>query len=269
MTAAGLRFAAATLAVLLILAPALAAAEGSIEIYRPKSRTAAEMLPLAESALAGDGTATLDPGSNALLLVGPKARVEEAVATLNALDQRRTSVTIHFESRRRDEVKKSGVAIDWQTEAGPLRIGTVIVPAAPDGARITASLLSRETAGGFSGSVRVLDGEVGRIGSGASVPVRSRWAIERVEAERGLLARPRVLGDGSVQVEIAPNEGQVDAAGRTRFTSGATTVIVKPGDTTVIGGLERRSDVRSQGTRVLSSDLASDERLWLLRVETD
>lgn len=269
MRTAAIRMAAA-LAALLILLPALAAsAERTIEIYRPKSRTAAELLPLAETALAGDGTATLDQGSNALLLVGPQARVEEAVATLNALDQRRVSVTIHFESRRRDEVKNSGIAIDWQTEAGPLRIGTVIVPSAPEGARLTASLLSRETAGGFSGSVRVLDGEIGRIGSGASVPVRSRFEIERVEAERGLLARPRVLGDGRVQVEISPNEGQVDALGRVRFTSGATTVVVKPGDTTVIGGIERRSDVRTQGTRVLSSDLASDERLWLLRVETD
>ncbi|MDJ0788462.1 MAG: hypothetical protein QNK05_16775 [Myxococcota bacterium] len=258
----------ALLLLILALGGALpAVADRSIEVYRAQMRTADELLPLAQTALAGEGTATLDPGSNAILLVGPEARVAEALALLRELDARRKSVVIHFESRRRDELSKSGIEVDWGIEAGPLRVGTVIVPSDAKGARVTTSLLAGERAGGFSATVRVLDGEVGRIGSGASVPVRSRFEIERVEAQRGILARPRVLSDGRVQVELAPDEGQVDAAGRVRFVSGATTVTVRPGDTTVVGGLERRSDVRTSGTRVLSSDSASEERLWLLRVE--
>ena len=40
-----------------------------MELYRPKHRLAEELLPLAQTALAGEGNAAVDAGTNSLLLV--------------------------------------------------------------------------------------------------------------------------------------------------------------------------------------------------------
>jgi hypothetical protein len=135
--------------------------------------------------------------------------------------------------------------------------------------RVLSSALSREGAGGFRGVVRVLDGEVAHLGAGRSVPVRTFESLAVVEAERGFVARPRILGDGRVQIEISPSDATVDPAGRTRFVAGDTTVVVSPGETVAIGEIARRAEGRELGTRVLDSQRTRQERVLLLSVEVE
>src|SRR5262249_42676935 len=45
-------------------------------VYRPRSRLAEELLPLADAALAGEGRAVVDPGTNSLVLLGPRPALD-------------------------------------------------------------------------------------------------------------------------------------------------------------------------------------------------
>ena len=90
---------------LLLFFLAAARAEGpTIEVYKAANRTAAELLPLAETAMAGEGSAALDPGTNSIVLMGPPATVEQALMLLRQQDQRRRTVVMRYESKRVDEL---------------------------------------------------------------------------------------------------------------------------------------------------------------------
>ena len=140
--------------------------------------------------------------------------------------------------------------------------------------RREARVLRTERERRLEGTLRLLDGEVGEIAQGRSVPVTTRdaWgasATAFVEARQGFRVRPRVLGNGRVRIEIDPMDAQVDAAGRTRFAGASTTVEVRPGEEMVIGSLGERRDAGERGLRVLSTDRRGEERVLLLRVEVE
>ena len=104
------------------------------------------------------------------------------------------------------------------------------------------------------------------------MPVHSRGLFVSsttfVSAERGFAARPRILAQDRVQVEIAPTDDSVDDRGRVEFSGAATTVIVKAGETVALGGISRSSDEDHAGSRVIAaSENAKDERVILLTVE--
>ena len=66
---------------LLLFSLAAARAEGpAVEVYKVANRTAAELLPLAETAMAGEGSAALDAGTNSIVLLGPRSAVERTLA---------------------------------------------------------------------------------------------------------------------------------------------------------------------------------------------
>jgi hypothetical protein len=106
------------------------------------------------------------------------------------------------------------------------------------------------------------------------VPVRTRGVFTSsttfVTAERGFTARPRILSEDRVQVEITPSDDTVDDRGRVEFTGAATTVVVKPGETVALGGISRSGTDRRTGSRVITaSERAKDERVLLLTVDVD
>jgi len=306
LAAPGLR--AALCVLLAFCATAALAQERAVEVYRAQERPAEELVGMAQTALGDEGSAAVDGGTNSLILLGSPAAVSRALELVRMQDRGRRNVVLRYESRRRDEIAAVGIRIDWSVGAGSLRVGNVIVPGPEEGARVRSSALASERRGGFQGLVRVLDGEVGHIGSGRSVPVRSFDELAFVEAERGFLARPKILGDGRVRVEISANEGQLlpggrggrfladgtrvvvepdsrssrdgrvrvglrpgegQPTGRTRFIGADTTVIVRPGETVALGEISRHADSRESGARVLRSERTSDERILLLTVELE
>jgi type II secretory pathway component GspD/PulD (secretin) len=268
------RGAALALAVLLLSPAAVGAAGDAVEVYRAANRPAAELLPLAEAALAGEGSAALDSGTNSVVLIGPPAAVERTLALLRQQDQRRRTVVLRYESRRAGELAAQQIRVEWSTSSANLRVGNVIFPRGRTGARVSGGAIRGRGEDSFAGTVRVLDGEVGQIGTGRSVPVHSRgvytYQTTFVAAERGFTARPRILADDRVQVEITPTDDVVDDRGRVEFTGAATTVIVKPGETVALAGISQGGEGRAEGSRVISaSGTARDERILLLSVDVE
>jgi type II secretory pathway component GspD/PulD (secretin) len=257
---------------LAVLAAAGARAERAVEVYRVQHRTAEELLPFAQAALAGEGSAAADRGTNSLVLIGPRARVTEALALLGGQDRARPTVVLAYESRTAAELEAAGVRVDWTVDAGGVRIGNV--RGAGDRVRIGAGALARRTEGGLRGELRVLDGETAHIGTGRAEPVvvRDRFGtgvVSYASAERGFRARPRVLGDGRVRVEIEPENAAVDERGRITATAAATVVEVRSGETVALGGIARRTGERTAGSSGLARERASEEHLLLLTVDVE
>ena len=243
------------------------AQDRSVEVYSPLHRLAAELLPLATTVLGDEGRAAVDEGTNALVLIGTPVAVARTLDLLRSQDVARRTIVLRYESRRRDELAAAGIRVDWSLGAGGLRVGSVVVPARREGMRVLSSARAREETGGFRGMVRVQDGQTAHIRSGSSVPVRTLDEVVFVEGQRGFAARPRVLADGRVRVELEPVDAEVDALGRTRFTVASTILTVRPGETVAVGEVARRTEGGEIGTRALDSRRSEEERILLLTVE--
>jgi len=258
-----------------LMAFAAALAEGStIEVYKAANRTAEELLPLAEAAMAGEGSAALDSGTNSIVLMGPPSVVEQALALLRQQDQKRRTVVLRYQTKRVDELAAEQIRVEWSAGSEGIRVGNAIFPGDQTGVRAGGRAVQSHREGDLAGTLRLLDGEVGHIGTGRSVPVHSRGVYTSsttfVAAERGFTARPRILAQDRVQVEIAPTDDSVDDRGRVEFTGATTTVIVNPGETVVLGGISRTSDDHSAGSRMIAaSRQARDERVLLLTVDVE
>jgi len=268
------RITALAVSLLLVSLTATWAQQRTIEVYKAANRTAAELLPLAETAMAGEGSAAVDSGTNSIVLMGPPSAVERALALLRQQDQRRRMVVLRYESKRIEELEAAQIRVDWTAGGGSFRVGNVIFPGGRTGALVTGGAHQSHGESTLAGTLRLLDGEVGRIGSGRSVPVHSGGVFTSsttfVSAERGFTARPRILSEDRVQVEITPSDDTVDDHGRVEFTGASTTVIVKPGETVALGGISSSGDQHRRGTRVLAgSERSKDERLLLLSVDVE
>lgn len=248
------------------------AQDRAVEVHKPMHRPAAELVGIAQLALGEEGTAAADAGTNSLVLIGSRAAVDRALALVRAQDQARKSVVLHWSARDQAELEAAGVRVDWSVGSGSVRVGTILFP--ENRLEVNAEILRTDRERRLEGTLRLLDGETGQIGSGRSVPVTTRDGYGRattafVSAEQGFQATPRVLGNGKVRVEIIPSDAQVDDRGRTRFAGASTVVEVTPGDTVALGGVGQRFDEGQRGSRILSTNRRDEERVFLLRVEVD
>ncbi len=254
----------------LLAAPAPARAERSVEVYRPAHRLAEELAPLARTALGVQGSVAVDPGTNALVLVGERAAVEEALILLRRQDRAQQSVILHLESRTESELAAARLAVAWSVEAGSLRVGTLRGPEG-SGVRVALRSLEREGREGLRATVRVLNGQAAAIGAGEerliALPGGRLPGAAVVSADRGLVAVPRVLGDGRVRVEIEPADARLGPDGSVFRSGAATTVVVRPGETVAIGGLDRDTGEGRRGSSGASRRRAAEVRLLLLSVE--
>jgi type II secretory pathway component GspD/PulD (secretin) len=271
-------------AVALTIACALATAPAAADsqVYRPAHRLAGELLPIAEAALAGEGSVVADEGTNSLVLVGPRPALARTLELLAQQDRALRNVVVHYETRRVGDLEAEGVRVAWQVDTGSVRVGNVVLP------RPGTAVVVRPEAGGGreqgtqQGMLRVLEGQTGRIASGVEVPVVSRrWtrfgveeSVGTVQADSGLDVTPRVMGDGRVRLELAPFDARVagaHAAGPVVARSGAqTSVSVAPGEKVVVGSLARGAtttsgDVFSGAAR----SRASEENVLVVWVEID
>ena len=83
-----------------------------------------------------------------------------------------------------------------------------------------------------------------------------------VPADSGFEAHARVLGDGRVQLELRPFEAQFQADGRIATSEAATTLVLTPGKTVVIGGLAEAGGAASLDAFAgAQRESASDERV--------
>lgn len=268
-----------SLAVFLALALWLALPAGAqvVHVYKVKHRTAEELLPLAETVLAGEGRVIADRRTNSLVLSGSREGVGSALALFAALDVRARSVVLRYESRGAGDLASQGARVTWSVDAGGVRIGNVAWPG--EGTRVAVGLddSAARQAGTLSGQLRVLDGQTGRIATGESRPITTRRvepgrfgpvvqeSTQYVSADSGFEARPRVLHDGRVELALRPFDASLRPDG-VIATSGAETVLVlEPGKTVAVGGILR--DASAQRTSTLSgggSSRGADESLLLI-----
>ena len=248
-------------------------------VYEARHRSAAELAPLADASLAGRGSALATDIGNSILLTGDADAVRAALRLLQSLDRSARTVVLHYESRSSQELDAAGLDVAWSAQLGSVRIGNVRT--APGGTQLRLRPFSGSRSGSeeLSGTLRILEGGRGRIATGALVPVRVRERSAgrlrssrvRMAAESGFEARPRILGDGRVQVEIAPfaAEAEAERDGRIATQSAATTVVVGPGETVAIGGIASEVERRSSAAPALAQESGRGEMLLLLRVELD
>lgn len=254
----------------LLAAPAAA----EVRVYKVQHRSAEELLPLAQTALAGEGSATLDHGTNSLVLVGTGPALDTALELLAAQDRRLRSVVLHYDSQRRRDLDASGVHVDWSAGSGALRVGNVRFPDGGNRADVVLEARTRRGDSDLAGSVRILEGQSGRVVTGTTVPVVTRdlygESTHFVNAESGFEVRPRILGDGRVQLAIEPFDAQLGRGGSVEFLEAASTLVLEPGRTVALGGTRREATERD--TDVFSGAEASrrsDDRVLLLRVEVE
>lgn len=258
---------------LIVLALAAGAhAERAVEVIRPAHRLAEELVPIAQAILGEEGTATADRATNSLVLVGSRAAVERAKSLVNAQDQRRRSVTLYWSARDQAELAAAGIRVNWNVGSGSVRVGNVRFP--ENHLEASANILRTERERRLESSLRILDGETGRIGAGHTVPITVRDHYGRastsfVTAAQGFEATPRILGNGKVRVELVPIDARVDLDGNVAFAGASTLIELEPGETVVVGGIGQRLDAGQRGSRVLSTNYRSEERVFLLRVEID
>jgi type II secretory pathway component GspD/PulD (secretin) len=265
--------AARALCTALLLAAADSGAQGGAQVYRCQFRVAEELLPLAQTALAGRGEAVVDPGTNSIVLVGPPAAVADAEALLAQQDRRPRTIVVHYESRTLRELEAAGVRIAWRAGSGSASIGTATFPPGKTG--VDATVVGRAASGAsqLAGTLRIVEGQSGRITTGRSVPITTRrgWttSTEYVTAESGFDASGRVLGDGRVQLDLAPLLSRFRPDGAIELSGGSSSLVLTPGDTVVLGGV---SQARSESERSLdgiASARSQDDTVMLLRADVE
>lgn len=250
-----------------------------VHVYKVKHRTAEELLPLAETALDGEGRVIADPRTNSLVLTGSREGVRSALALFAALDVRARTVVLRYESRDAGDLASQGARVTWGVDAGGVRIGNVAWPGEGNHVAVALDDTAVRQAGALSGQLRVLDGQTGRIATGVSRPLTTRRveggrfgpvvteSTHYVSADSGFEARPRVLHDGRVELALRPFEASHRADGGVA-TSGAETVLVlEPGRTVAVGGILREGSAGHAST--LSgggSSRGADESLMLITV---
>lgn len=229
------------LAVLLALASDAGAAA---QVYKARHRPAAELVPLAEGALAGRGTAVVDERTNSLVLVAEPDVLAEVVAVLELQDRRIPTVVLRYEARRADELESAGVAVAWSVGGGSIRVGNATLP--ETGIAVRPEDRSADAESSLRGTLRVLSGEEGRIATGSARPLVLHGPrydeTVYIDAARGFAVRPRVLGDGRVHLDVEPFAERHTAGGAVAHTRAATQIVVAPGETVAIGGLGESGD---------------------------
>ena len=256
-----------------LAAPVRAAAQA--EVYRVQHRTAEELLPYAEASLGSEGRVVVDPGTNSLVLLSERVDLlRSTLALLAAQDRGLRTVVLEYTSQRASELEAAGVRIDWGVASGGVRIGNAIVPDDSARAAITGQVQTARRAGTLGGTVRILEGHAGRIATGETVPVttRGRHSVTTtlVPADSGFEAHARVLGDGRVQLELRPFEANFRADGRIETSEAATTLVVAPGKTVVIGGLAQTGGAASlDAFSGAARQSASDERVLTITAHVE
>lgn len=268
------RLAPAALLLAALLCALAAHAERRVHVYRPLSRSAAELAAPAQAALGASGSATVDAGTNALVLIGEAADVDAALAVLGQLDRPLATVVLHYESARLEDLAARGVSVAWSVSAGSFRIGNVKAKPGTDLVVVRPFDERSERRGKLAGMLRVQDGHAGRIETGSELPIVqhvSPWETQVgvVSATSGFEARPQVLGDGRVRIAIQPWEGALEPGGTVKTSGAASEITVRPGETVVIGGITESGERRSRGLGGAAREESREEWVLLLRTEVE
>jgi type II secretory pathway component GspD/PulD (secretin) len=263
------------IALLCLLLAASAAAQVT-QVYQTKHRDPEELAPLVEAVIGPESRVVADRRTNLLVLSGSRQGIATALALLERLDVKPRTVLIRYESRGANELGAQGAEVRWSAGAGGVRIGNVRWPGERDGVAVRLDERSAQGSSALAGQLRILEGQSGRIATGTSMPVPLRRVTEtprrrRVEqgtqyvtAESGFEARPRILGDGRIELRLRPFDASVRADGSIAGTGAETIVMLDPGRSVAVGGILRDASARSGGALSGGGASAGSEQTLLI-----
>lgn len=234
------------LAVFLLAAPQgrAAAQDGSWTIERivVKRRFAADLGGPARAALSPGGTLAVDEASNSLIVRDSPASVAAVRSVVALLDVEPRSVTVRVRTieQRYLERSRSDVGVAGSLDSGGeahLRAGVVLGKDSIAGAARTTQALTVQSG---QRAVITLSGTqpvvVGRTRLHDEVGFRDFGSQMTVE--------PTVLGDGRVRVRLSPRSTTpIDPrSGVARGAGIDTEVVLAPGESLVLGGVDRQAE---------------------------
>jgi hypothetical protein len=239
-------------AALLVTLLAGAAGERKVVLYRVEHRVAAELMPVAEAALGSAGSATLEAGTNAILLVGPERDVAATLEVLRIQDGALRQIVVRQEWVRISEIRAANVEIQWSVRSGEVRVGNIRAPKPENAAAMHAFAEFRSAHVKRAATLTSVEGASSRISTGTVVPYAAAPAGDPVSGLRhptgttwvdvgtGFETRTRLLGNGRIRVELSPFASRLTPSGSIEGASAATTLELAPGEIRVLGGLGAR-----------------------------
>jgi len=223
------------------------------------------------------------------LLVGDSRAVSEALTLLATQDRLLRTVVLRYDTKRVRDLEAQGFVVSWTARSGDLRIGSVRPsPGSGTSVDVRADAAMERLADSFTGTMRVSEGSSTRIETGTSVPFttpsRRGPSTQVLTAATGFEARARILGDGRVQVDLAPFAGRLapltgaqtgERAGAqtgehgVETLSASTQIVVTPGETLVVGGIGGASQQRQRSLQGASSESTGDDTVLVLRADVE
>lgn len=242
----------------------------SIEIYRARYRPAAELVPIARSALGTGGEVTVDARTASLVLNGSPEAIRRALALLEQLDRPLRQVVIESDIRQGEDLEALGVRVAWQTSLGPLSIGTL--PPGSDGLRIGIEARRSSETTRASSRLRLLEGSTGIVSTGRALPVlfEPYWGTTGyVAVDTGFEAQAHVLEDDRVVLELRPFAGRVGDRGELNYIAVTTTITVSPGETVVLAETTRDTDASGSDLSGVETSRTREQQIVLITVELE
>lgn len=279
-------------ALLIWIAPAVAVAQGVMEIITLRYRSSAEVLPVIQPMLARDGTAT--GLQNQIVVRTTAANLEEIRRIVAVIDREPRRLVITVRDDIGAESMRQGGGVSGTVGGGDVRV-TVPGGVPRDGAgvslgdgqnRVDTRVVDTRAAGSGRGtqSVQVLEGNSAYIRTGESRPMPQRQVLRTVvngrvveqvvestsyrEAVTGLWVLPRLNGD-RVTLELAPQREAFDnrRPGVVQSGSMLTTVSGRLGEWMELGGVDRSSSFESGTIAGRTSSTTSERRSTWVRVD--
>ena len=280
---------------MLVLLPALAHAQGTLEVIQLKYRTAEQVIPVLQPLIPPPGT--ISGLQNQLIVRTTQANLADIKRVLETLDAmpRRLMITVRQDAALDRERTAAGVSgrlssgnatttvIGRGAGSGTIEVqrGDDVVRGRVDNTRSLESDRNVQT-------LQVLEGNSAFIRIGQSVPVPQRQvvrtvvngqivervsnAVEYRDVMSGFSVLPRVSGD-SVTLEVSPqsdtlaNPGQNPAGGSINVQRAATTVSGRLGEWIEIGGMAQGAASEQSAILGGTREISSDNRRILLKVE--
>lgn len=232
-----------------------------------KHRFASDLGGPARAALSPSGTLVVDEGSNSLIVRDSPASVAAVRSLVSQLDVEPRQVTLRVRAIEHRELKRS---------RSDVRVAGAI-DSAGEAHVAVGMVLGKETAirsAHLTQTVTVQSGQRAKLSVGGTQPVevgRGRGASEVALRDFGgqVVAEPTVLGDGRTRVRLSPRSTTpVDPRSGVAHGAGLDTeVVLAPGESMVIGGVNRqRAGTSSAWPAGRADELDTDSLVYLLDV---
>ena len=88
-------------------------------------------------------------------------------------------------------------------------------------------------------------------------------------AETGFEAAASIQGDGLVRLDFRPFAGRVDGSRALHYTMAATSLVIRPGETVVVGGISRESSETGADLQGARRDRGEDRQMLVVSVEIE